>query len=187
MSKLEEILQQEADVEIDAILAEADSRAAKIVSEAQSRASAKVAAHQKKIEAEARAATRQGQSTAELIVSNARIQAKGEVMDLLRQKVLLALEEASSKSGYGEILQALATEAMGVTEGAEAVVVHPHDREKLGDWAMHRGLALQTDPELRLGVRIVNRSGKKVENTLPERLHRVWGTLAPQVTKLLWE
>ncbi|MFA4902448.1 MAG: V-type ATP synthase subunit E [Desulfobaccales bacterium] len=187
MSKLEEILQQEAEAEIDAILAQADSRAAKIVSEAQSRASAKVAAHQKKIEAEAHAATRQGQSTAELIVSKARIQAKGEMMDLLRQKVLLALEETPSKPGYGEVLQALAEEAMGVTEGAEAVVVHPHDKEKLNDWAMHRGLALQTDPELRLGVRIVSRIGKNVENTLHERLHRAWGTLAPEVTKLLWE
>jgi V/A-type H+-transporting ATPase subunit E len=187
MSKLEEILQQEAEAEIDAILAQADSMAAKIVSEAQSRAMAKVAAHQKKIEAETRSATRQGQSTAELIVSNARIQAKGEVMDLLRQKVLLALEETSSQPGYGEVLQALATEAMGVAETAETLVVHPQDKEKLGDWALHRVLALQTDPELRLGVRIVSRSGKNVENTLPERLHRAWGTLAPEVTKLLWE
>jgi len=187
MSKLEEILQQEAEAEIDAILAEADSKAAKIVSEAQSRASAKVAAHQKQIEAEAHAATRQGQSKAELIVSSARMQAKGEVMDLLRQKVLLALEETSSQSGYGEVLEALAAEAMSVAAAAETVVVNPHDKEKLGDWALHRGLALQTDPELRLGVRIVSQSGKKVENTLPERLHRVWGTLASEVTKLLWE
>jgi V/A-type H+-transporting ATPase subunit E len=187
MSKLEEILQQEAEAEIDEILAEADSRAAKIVSEAQNRASAKVAAHQKKIEAEARAANRQGQSTAELIVSNARVQAQGEVMDLLRQKVLLALEETASQSGYGEVLQALATEAMGVAEAPEALVVHPHDKEKLGDWARQKGLELQTDPELRLGIRIVSRNGKKVENTLPERLRRVWGTLAPEVTKLLWD
>jgi V/A-type H+-transporting ATPase subunit E len=187
MSNLEAILQQEAEAEIDAILAEADSRAAKIVSEAQNRASAKVAAHQKKIEAEARAATRQGQSTAELIVSNTRMQAKGEVMDLLRQKVLLAFEETSYKPGYSTVLQALAEEARSVAEGAEAVVVHPHDREKLDEWALHRGLDLQTDPELRLGVRIVSGSGKKVENTLPERLQRAWGALVPEVTKLLWE
>jgi V/A-type H+/Na+-transporting ATPase subunit E len=187
MSKLEEILQQEANAEINAILAEADSKAGEIVSEAQSRAAARLAAHRQKIEAEYRAATQQAQSVAELSIASARIKAKGEVMDLLQQRVRLALEEASSKPGYGEVLQTLAEEAIGVTEGAEAVVVHPHDQEKLHDWAMHRGLELQTDPELRLGVRIVSRSGKNVENTLPERLHRAWSALLPEVTKLLWE
>lgn len=187
MSKLDAILQQEAETEIDAILAEADSRATKIISEAESHASAKVTAHQKKIEAEARAATRQAQSAAELIVSNARMQAKGEVMDLLRQKVLLALEETPSQSGYGEVLQALATEAMGAAAAAETVVVHPHDQEKLSGWARQKGLELQTDPQLRLGVRIVSRGGTTVENTLPERLKRAWNTLGTEVTKLLWE
>ncbi len=187
MSKLEEILQQEAEAEIGAILAEADSRAAKIVSEADSRASAKVAAHQKKIEAESRSAPRQAQSAAELIVSNARVQAKGEVMDLLRQKVLLALEEIPSQSGYGEVLQRLAEEAINVAEAAEAVVVHPHDQEELSDWARQKGLELKTDPKLHLGIRIVSRSGTTVENTLPERLQRAWNTLAIELTKLLWE
>lgn len=187
MSKLGEILQQEANAEIKAILAEADSKARKIVSEAESRAAARVAAHRKKMAAAARAATRQAQSVAELSISSARITAKGEVMDLLRQKVLLALEEPSSQPGYGEVLQALAEEAMGVAEAAEAVVVHPGDKEKLSDWAQQRGLELRTDPGIRLGMRIVGASGTMVENTLPERLHRAWRTLAPEVAKLLWE
>ena len=76
---------------------------------------------------------------------------------------------------------------MQVVEVAETVVVHPDDKEKLGSWALAKGLELQTDPELRLGVRIVGRRGTKVENTLPERLHRAWSKLAPGVTKLLWE
>ena len=187
MSKLEEILQAEVASEINAILAEADIRAVKIVSEAESRAAAKVAAHRKLIEAEARAATQQAQSAAELSVANARLQAKGEVTDLLRQKVLLALEEVPSQPGYGRVLQTLAEEALGAAAGAEAVVVHPHDKENLVDWAQQKGLDLQTDPELRLGVRIVSRSGATVENTLPERLRRVWNTLGPGLTRLLWE
>ncbi len=48
-------------------------------------------------------------------------------MDRLRQKVLLALEETASQPDYGEVLQTLAEEAMGVAEVAETVVVHPHD------------------------------------------------------------
>ena len=76
---------------------------------------------------------------------------------------------------------------MQVVEVAETVVVHPDDQEKLGGWALAKGLELQTDSELRLGVRIVGRGGAKVENTLPERLRRAWSTLGPGVTKLLWE
>ncbi len=113
MSNLEEILQAEVEAEINEILAEAEKRATKIVSEAENRAAAKVAAHRKMIDAAARAATQQAQSAAELSVANARLQAKGEVMDLLRQKVLLALEETSSQPGYGEVLQALADRGHG--------------------------------------------------------------------------
>lgn len=187
MAKLEEILQVEVDAEINAILAEADIKAAKIVSEAESLAAARVAAHQKKIDAEERAAIQQAQSAADLSLSNARIQAKGEVMDLLRQKVGLALEETSSQPGYREVLLALAEEAAGVAEAAQAVVVHPDDQEKLREWAQKRGLELRTDPGLRLGVRIVSLSGTRVENTLPERLHRAWNRLVPKAAKLLWE
>jgi V/A-type H+-transporting ATPase subunit E len=120
-------------------------------------------------------------------VAKARLQAKGEVMDLVQQKVLSALEEAASQPSYGEVLQALATEAIGVAEGPEAVVVHPNDKEKMSEWAGEKGLDLRTDPELYLGVRIMNRRGTIVENTLPERLRRVWNRLGPGVTKLLWE
>ena len=187
MSKLEEILQQEADAEVDSILAEADSRAREIVSQAESRAAALLAAHRQRIEAQERVASQQARSASELSISRARLKAKGEVMDLLRQKVLLALEETSSQGNYGEVLQALAEQARQVVEVAETVVVHPDDKEKLGSWALAQGLELQTDSELRLGVRIVSRRGTKVENTLPERLHRAWSKLAPGVTKLLWE
>jgi V/A-type H+/Na+-transporting ATPase subunit E len=187
MAKLEEILQQEAQAEIDTILAESDVKTKEILNEAESRAAAHLAAQRQRIEAGNHIATQQAQSVAELSISSARIKAKGEMMDQLRQKVLLALEEISSKPGYGEVLQALAEEAVEVAEAAESALVHPRDKEKLSDWARHKGLELQTDPELRLGVRIVSRSGKKVENTLPERLQRAWGKLAPQVSKLLWE
>jgi V/A-type H+/Na+-transporting ATPase subunit E len=187
MSKLEDILQAEVEAEISKILAEADSQAEKLVREAESRAVAKVAAYRKRIDATARAATQQAQSAAELSVANARLQAKGEVMDRLRQKVRLALEGTASQPGYPAVLQTLAEEAMGVAVGATAVMVHSHDQEKLRDWARQQGLDLQTDSDLSLGVRIVSRDGATVENTLPERLRRVWNTLGPGVTKLLWE
>jgi V/A-type H+-transporting ATPase subunit E len=66
-------------------------------------------------------------------------------------------------------------------------VVHPKNEDKLSAWAGQHGLELRTDPELRLGVRIISKNGTMVENTLLERLQRAWGTLAPQVTRMLWE
>jgi V/A-type H+-transporting ATPase subunit E len=187
MSKLAEILQAEVDAEIEEIAAAADSQAARIVSEAKSRAEERLAEHKKKLEAEARAAAQRAQSAAGLIVASARTQARGEVLDLLWQKVHLALEEIASRADYPGILQALAAEAMHVTSGAAALVVNPDDQDKVKDWARQQGLELQTDPQLHLGVRIVSQKGAAVENTLPERLRRAWGTLGPEVTKILWE
>jgi V/A-type H+-transporting ATPase subunit E len=187
MPKLEELLQAEVEAEIEALLAEADTKAAKIISEAESLAAVRVAAHQKKIEAEARATTHQAHSAADLSIANARVQAEGEVIDLLRQKVGLALEETSSQPGYHKLVRALAEEAMGVAEAAETLMVPPDDKEKLRDWAQQKGIELRTDPGLRLGIRIVSKNGTTVENTLPARLSRAWNTLMPEVIKLLWE
>jgi V/A-type H+-transporting ATPase subunit E len=187
MSKLAEILQAEVGAEIEGIAAEADSQAARIVSEAKSHAEDRVAEQKKKLEAEARAAAQGAQSAADLIVSSARTQTRGEVLDLLWQKVHLALEEIASQADYGEILQALAAEAMQVAPGAAALVVNPDDQEKIKDWARQQGLELRTDPQLHLGVRIVSQGGAAIENTLLERLRRAWGTLGPEVTKILWE
>lgn len=187
MSKLAEILQDEAGAEIEGITAAADSQAAKIISEAKSHTEEQIAAHKKKLAAEARAATQRAQSAADLTVASARTQARGEVLDLLLQKVHLALEEISSQANFGEILQALAVEAVQVAEKAVAVVVNPDDQDKLKDWVRQQGLELQTDPNLHLGVRIVSQGGNATENTLPERLRRAWGTLGSEVTKILWE
>ncbi len=187
MSKLAEILQAEVAAEIEGIAAAADSQAAKIVSEAKSGAEERIAAHKKQLAAAARAATQRAQSAADLTVASARTQARGEVLDLLWQKVHHALEEISSQAHFSEILQALAAEAMQAAEKAAAAVVNPDDQDKLKDWARQQGLELQTDPNLHLGVRLVGQRGNATENTLPERLRRAWGTLGPEVTKILWE
>ena len=187
MSKLVELLQAEAGAEIEGIAAAAEDRAAKILSEAKSHAEEQIAAHKKQMEGEARDAARRAQSAADLIVASARTQARGEVLDLLWQEVHHALEEIASQANFGEILQALAAEAMPVAGKAEAAVVNPDDQDKLKDWVRQQGLDLQTDPNLHLGVRIVSQRGNATENTLPERLRRAWGTLGPEVSKILWE
>ena len=187
MSKLGDILQEEVLAEIRAIEADAASRAEELVVEAQARVSARLESHQRRLEAEARAAARRAGSAAELALSTARMQAKGEVMESVRKRALAALEGMTGREDYGEILEAFAEEALMAMEKADTVAVHPDDEERISRWASGKGLLLGTEPAIRLGVRMSERDGgRSVENTLPERLDRAWTALASEVAKQLW-
>ncbi len=188
MSKLEDILREEALAEINAILTEADSKAGTLIREAEKKASDRVAARRKKVEAETRIAARRAESAAELTLATARMQARGQAIALVKNKVLARFEEIARRPNYGQILQALAEEAMQKVEAPEGVFVHPDDKDKLGSWAAQKGLELRTDPGLHLGVRIVAHGGQRsVENSLPERLRRAWETMASGVAHRLWD
>jgi V/A-type H+-transporting ATPase subunit E len=187
MSNLREILQEEVLAEVREILSEADSRADRLIREAKAKASERVEAYRKKAEAEFREDTRRAKSASELTLSIARIRARGEEMDLVREKVLAAFEEIATQPNFRKILETLAEEAIKAVQGAEALVVHPDDRDKLSAWAKQKGVALQTDPGLHLGVRIVAPGGQRsVENSLPQRLQRAWETLASSVAQRFW-
>ncbi len=187
MSKLGDILQEEALAEINAILTEADSKARVLIREAEKQASDRVSAYQRRAEAEHRAAARRSESAAELTLATVRIQARGQVIALVKKRTLAALEALAGRPNYGRVLEALAEEALKAVEAPEALVVHPDDRDKLSPWAIQKGLELRTDPKLHLGVRIVSRGGRRsVENSLPERLQRAWETLASGVAQRLW-
>ncbi len=187
MSKLKDVLQEEALSEIGKVLAEADSKAATLVAEAKSKASERVEVYRKKAEVELHAATRRAEHAAELTVSTASMRAKGEMIALVRKRVLASLEEVAGRPDYDKVLVALAEEATKAAEPAEALVVHPDDEVRMSGWAMQKGLQLRTDPRIYLGVRIVVRGGlRSVENSLLERLERAWETLASGVAQRLW-
>ncbi len=187
MSKLKDVLQEEALSEIEKILSEADSRAETLIAEAKSKASERVEGYRKKAEADLRAATRRAESAAELTVSTALMRARGEMIALVREKVLASLEGVAGRPDYDKILQTLAEEAAKAVEPAEALIVHPNDEVRMSGWAKQKELQLRTDPGLRLGVRIVVRGGQcSVENSLQERLERAWEMLASGVAQRLW-
>ncbi len=187
MSKLCEILRQEVLAEIGEIQGEADSRAEMIIREAETKASDRVAAYEKKAEARLRAATFLAESSAGLIVSTARVQARSQVMALVEKRAMTMLERIAAGPDFDRILETLAEEALKATEKVEALVVHPNDEGRLAPWARRKGLKVRTDPGLQLGVRMVGCGGQRsVENSLPERLHRAWETLASGVAQRLW-
>jgi V/A-type H+-transporting ATPase subunit E len=187
MSKLGDILQEEALAEINSILAEADSKAEALIADAKSKASERLEACRRKVEAELRGASRRAESAAELILSTARIQTRGQAIALVKEKVLAGLEEIAGKPNYGKVLEALAEEARKAVGAPEAVVVHPDGEAKLHAWAVQKRLDLRTDPGLHLGVRIVAHGGQRsVENSLPERLKRAWESISSGVAQRLW-
>jgi V/A-type H+-transporting ATPase subunit E len=187
MSKLEDILRDEVAAEIEAVTREAEERATSILAEAKARTEALRAARLRALEAEAMAARHRAESAAELLVNQARLQARGQVMEEVRQRALKALQDLRAQPNYSEVLQRLAEEALkGVTK-AEAVVVHPEDRGYLEAWVKERGLELRTDPRISLGVRVMAAGGRiQVQNTLTERLERAWEALSATVAREIW-
>jgi len=186
MSKLNDILEQEALAEINQILDESDAAAAKLIQEAEAEAAARLTIQRKRIESAARTARHRAEGAAELAVSTARIQAKGEIIARVRKKVLSAIEELAGKPGYSEILTALADEAIRTVDAAEILFVNPKDTAILTDWAKQKRIEIRTDPELRFGVRLVSSSKRSVENSLPERFDRSWDMLSARVARILW-
>jgi V/A-type H+/Na+-transporting ATPase subunit E len=187
MSKLEDILQEEVSAEISAVAGEAEAKAQAILQSASQKAGALKAAKQKQLEAEQAAAIKRAESAAELVLSQSRIQAKGQVVDQVKVGVAGALDGLRGSAEYTEILTKLAEEALVALGRAEAALVHPSDLDRLQAWAAAKGLKLSGDAAIIGGVRLVAEGGKSmVQNTLSERLERSWETLSAKATKAIW-
>ncbi|MCS7058437.1 MAG: V-type ATP synthase subunit E [Meiothermus sp.] len=187
MSKLEDILQSEVAAEIAAIEAEAEAKVKEILEAARVQAEALKASRQRALEAEHAAALRRAESAAELLVNQARIAARGKVVEEVRLQVLRALEALSAQPQFGETLKRLAEEALQSVGQAEALVVHPDHAALLSEWARGKGLALSTDAALKDGVRLVMSGGRAfVQNSLSERLERAWDGLSARAAAVLW-
>jgi V/A-type H+-transporting ATPase subunit E len=187
MSKLETILQEEVLAEIQQLMARAEEEAARIVAEAKEKAEALVAAQKRKLEARKQAELHRAESAAELAVTTARVEAKGEVIAEIYRKVQERLEALPESPEYPTLLERLAEEAVAAVGEAEAVVVNPADAARIKGWAEGKGLAVETEETVRLGVVAVARGGKtRVANTLPDRLERAWEVLSAKVSQVLW-
>ncbi|WP_117237123.1 V-type ATP synthase subunit E [Thermus sediminis] len=187
MSKLEAILSQEVEAEIQAILEEAKTKAEALREEAGAEAKALLEGRRRALEAAFQAALRRAESAGELLLSTARAEAKGEVLTAVRAKALEALKALPQKPEWPEVVRKLALEALSAVAEPEALATHPENLPHLEALAKERGLELLADPSLRLGVRAMGKGGKtRVENALESRLERAWDALSSQVAQALW-
>jgi len=187
MSKLETILQEEVLAEIQQLMAKAEEEAAAIVAEAKEKAEALVTAQKRRLDGRKQAELHRARSAAELAVTTARVEAKGEVIAAVFRAVQERLATLPEKPEYPTLLERLAEEAVAQVGAAEAIVLHPDDVPRLKGWAEGKGLAVRADDAVRLGVVAVARGGKtRVANTLPDRLERAWEVLSTKVSQVLW-
>ncbi len=187
MSKLEAILSQEVEAEIQALLEAARREGEAALGEAKAKAEALLQARKRALEAALEAAIRRAESAGELLLSKARAEAKGEVLGEVRARVEAALAGLRQDPKWPSVLQKLAEEALEALGEAEALEAHPEDLPHLEGLARARGLALRPNPQLDLGVKAVGRGGKtQAENTLKARLERAWETLAARVAQAMW-
>lgn len=187
MSKLESILQEEVLREIEKILAEAEQKAKALLEEARARAERIVAQAERQLESERRAELNRAESAAELKITTARMQAKGEVIARVRGKAEERIQGFDRDPAWPEVLVKLADEALAAVPDPGRVEASPEDAKRLEAWAKARGVTLVASPEVRLGVRVWGKSANTfVENTLPARLERGWDELAARVAEFLW-
>ncbi len=187
MSKLEAILSQEVEAEIRSLLEEAKARAEGLRKEAEAKAEALLQGRKRALEAQFQAALRRAESAGELLLATARTQAKGEVLQAVKAKAEEALLALPGKPEWPGVLRKLAEEALSALPEPEALVSHPENLPHLEPLAKERGLRLQADPALRLGVRVLGKGGRtQVENALESRLERAWDALSSQVAQVLW-
>lgn len=187
MSKLEAILTQEVEGEIQAILGEAEAKAQALKAQAQAKAEALLAAKRRALEAGFQGALRRTESAGELLLATARAEAKGKVLSEVKARAREALRTLPDGPEWPGVLRKLAEEALQALPGAEALVSHPENLPHLEALAQQRNLELLADPGLRLGVRAVGQGGKtQVENALESRLERAWDALSARVAQALW-
>ena len=187
MSKLEAILSQEVEAEIQAVLQEAKAKAEALRSEAKAKAEGLLSARKRALEAGLQAAIRRAESAGELLLATARTEAKGEVLSQVKAKVEEALRALPNSPDWPQVLRKLAEEALAALGEPEALASHPDNLPYLEGLARERGLELRADPALRLGVRAIGKGGRtQVENALLSRLERAWDALSSKVAQVLW-
>lgn len=191
MSDLSALLEREAGVEIEAIVAEARSHASTLVAAAQAEAEQLLAQRRRTAELQREATLVRAHSAAQLEASALKLRAQHAavraVFDAARERLGAIAADAPRYGGVLAELLEEAVEAVGVGEVA-AIRVARSDVAAARAAVAKLGWSLVVEPDdgVALGVRVVSKRRSAVENTLGARLAALEGELAADVSRVLF-
>ena len=190
-SELIQLLEQEARVEKDKVLADARTRAEEIVAAARKDAEEILASTRRRLESERTQARTRAASAASLRAAALMLEAKDQAIQQVFERATAELKRASEDPARRRaMLQHFLSEAVQgiVTQGA-TLEVPPGDGEAAKDVVrtLHLSLEIRESPDVSGGVRLTTADRRiAVENTIASRLGRTRSALVSRVAEILW-
>ena len=190
-SELLSLIEQEARVEQDKVLAEARAKADEILATARREAEDFATAAQHRLEVEAAQARTQAASTASLRAAALVLTAKDDALRKVFEQAEAQLHAAAADAARRRMMLRvfLREAAQDLPPGRAIAEVAPGDVSVAQDLCRELGLDLEVraSNEVRDGVRLVSADGRAVvENTLASRLARVRREMVSRVAEILW-
>jgi len=190
-SELARLLEGEARVEKDKVLAEARARAEEILAAARKDAEELAAATRRRLEDERAQARTRATSAASLKAAAQLLEAKDKAIQEVFDRAAAELSRMSADPARRRTLlrTLLAEAAQGLEAQGGTLDVPPGDAGIAQEIAKEMGLSVEIreNPEAVGGVRLTARDRRvMVENTLASRLSRARAALVSRVAETLW-
>lgn len=190
-SELARLLEGEARVEKDKVLAEARARAEELLAAARKDAEELAAATRRRLEDERAQARTRAASAASLKAAAMLLEAKDKAIQAVFDRAAAELKRMSADPSRRRALlrTLLAEAAQGLESQGGMLDVPPGDAGIAQEIAKEMGLSVEIreTPEVIGGVRLTTRDRRvMVENTLASRLSRARAALVSRVAETLW-
>jgi len=190
-SELARLLEGEARVEKDKVLAEARARAEELLAAARKDAEELAAATRRRLENERAQAKTRAASAASLKAAAMLLEAKDKAIQAVFDRAAAELKRMSGDPARRRaLLRNLLTEAaQGLETQGGTLDVPPGDAGIAQEISKEMGLSVEIreNPEVIGGVRLTTRDRRvMVENTLASRLSRARAALVSRIAETLW-
>jgi V/A-type H+-transporting ATPase subunit E len=182
-------LEEQADKDSEAVLAEARAHAEAIIGEAESSANRSREAHVAAAEKAARSRSTQDLNSVKLEARKQLAGVKERAVNDAFDAALGQLSGIRARADYPAAFRALADEALAGLEGEFVVLVDPADADLARSVLAERGLSAEVRPDLSTtGGLAVSLDGGRImrRNTLEDRLDKLRGHAQAEVAEILF-
>lgn len=191
MADLSTLLEKEASIEIEAIVAKAQERAKEILDAARSEAETIVSSRERSVKAQREAGLVRARSAAQLEASALKLRAQHAGVEKVFAGVKRRLDElVADPQRYEPVFRKLLAEAVKAVgrDAVAAVEVAAGDVELAKRALEAEGVTATVEPvdDVSGGVRVRTKTRSAIENTLADRLEALEGELASEVSQALF-